>query len=56
MDHRQIQWAEVFVEREVSKVVVNIKEECVLEILWRLGVTDPVKFVYIKSYELVLPF
>lgn len=45
MDHSQVEGAEVFVEWEISEIVVNVKKESVLEVLGRLGVSDPVEFV-----------
>lgn len=36
MYHRQIEWSEVLVEREVRQVIVDVEEECVLVVLGRL--------------------
>jgi hypothetical protein len=46
VDHRQVQRAEVLVEWEVGKIVVDVEKESVLEICWRLCVANPVKFIY----------
>ena len=45
MYHSKVQWPKVFVEWEVSQIVVDVEEESVLEVLWWFGVTNPVKFV-----------
>ena len=51
--HSQVKWSEILVEREVSEVVVNVEEECVLVVLWSLGITDPIEFIYnISKYIL----
>ena len=46
MDHGQIEWTEIFVEREVRQVIVNIEEERVLVVLRWLGARDPVELIY----------
>jgi len=43
--HRQVQGPEVFVEREVCQVVVDIEEESILVILRWLGTGHPVEFI-----------
>lgn len=43
--HCEVQGTEVLVEREVSKVIINVEEESVLKVLWRFDVTDPVQLV-----------
>ena len=45
MNHRQIEWSKVLVEREVRKVVVDIEEERVLVVLRWLRVGHPVQLV-----------
>ena len=40
--HGKIKWSEIFVEWEVSQVVVDVEEECILEVLRWLLITDPV--------------
>lgn len=45
MDHGEVERAEVLVEREISKIVVNVEEESIFEVLRRLSIRDPVKFV-----------
>lgn len=45
VDHCQVEWTKVPVEGEIGEVVVDVEEEGVLEVLWRLGVRDPVKLV-----------
>ena len=42
VDHREVQGAEVLVEREVGEVVVDIEEEGVLVVLWWLQIGHPV--------------
>ena len=44
--HGQIKWSKVSIEREIGKVVINVEEEGVLEVLWRFRITDPVKLIY----------
>jgi len=34
MDHSQIQWTEIFVEWEIGKIVIDVEEEGILEVLW----------------------
>ena len=46
MDHGKVERTKVLVEGEVGQVVVNVKEESVLEVLRRLGVGNPVQLVY----------
>jgi hypothetical protein len=36
MNHGQIQGSKIFIEWEISKIVVYIEEECILEVLWWL--------------------
>ena len=45
MHHRQVQRTEIFVEREVRQIVVDIEEECILVILWWLCARDPIEFI-----------
>jgi hypothetical protein len=45
VNHRQVQWAKVFVEGEVSQVVINVKEKCIFEVLRRPDIRDPKEFV-----------
>ena len=49
MDHCDVEGSEVLVEGEVSQVVVDVKEKCILVVLWWLGACDPVEFVYTLS-------
>ena len=46
VNHCQVQGTEVFVEREIGEVVVDVEEEGILEVLRWLHVTNPVQFVY----------
>ena len=46
MNHSEIQRAEVLVEGEVSKIIINIEEECVLVVLWWFRVRKPIQFIY----------
>ena len=43
--HGEVKWAKVFVEWEVSEVIVNIKEKGILEVCGWLCIRDPIKFV-----------
>jgi hypothetical protein len=45
MHHCQVQRTEVFVEGEISQVVIDVEEKGVLKILRWLCVTNPVKFI-----------
>lgn len=51
MDHGQVQGTEVFVEREISQIVVDIEEESILEVLWWFGIGNPVEFVYKSKFS-----
>ena len=42
MHHSKVERTEVLVEREVGQIVVDVEEESVLKILWRLCVAYPV--------------
>jgi hypothetical protein len=42
----QVQWTEVLVERVISKLVVDVEEERILNVLRWLCVRNPVEFVY----------
>ena len=46
MDHGEVERTEIFIEREVGQVVVNVKEESILEVLRRLCIRNPVQLVY----------
>ena len=46
MNHRKIERPKVFVEREISEVVVDVEEKGVSVVLWRLTVSNPVQLVY----------
>jgi hypothetical protein len=46
MYHGQIKWSKVSIKRKIGKVVINVEEEGVLEVLWRFRITDPVKLIY----------
>jgi hypothetical protein len=46
MDHCQVQGTEIFVEREVRQIIVDIEEECILVILRWLCARYPIQFVY----------
>lgn len=48
VNHSKVERSEVLVEWEVSQIVVDIEEECVLEILWRSEVTNPIELICIK--------
>ena len=41
VNHRKVQGTKIFVERKVRKIIINIEEEGVLVILWRLQVGHP---------------
>ena len=45
VDHSEIQRSKVLVEGEVSQIVIDIEEECILEVLWWFDVRNPVKLV-----------
>ena len=45
VDHGQIERPKVLVEWEVGEIVIDIEEECVLEVLWWSQVTNPIEFV-----------
>lgn len=45
VNHSEIQWAEVFVEWEVCEIVVDVEEECILEVLWWLVIRNPIQFI-----------
>ena len=42
MNHGKVERAEVLVEGEVAQIIIDVEEECVLEILWRLEIRHPV--------------
>lgn len=42
MNHGQIEWTEILVEGEVREIVVDVKEESILVVLWRFHVGHPV--------------
>lgn len=42
MNHCQIEWTKVLVEWKISKIIINVEKECVFEVLWRLGVWNPI--------------
>ena len=44
--HCQVQWPEILVERHIGQIVIDVEEESVFVVLWRLEVRDPVQFVY----------
>ena len=46
MYHGQVQWPEILVERHIGQIVIDVEEESVFVVLWRLEVRDPVQFVY----------
>jgi len=46
MDHCQVQGTEIFVEREVRQIIVDIEEECILVILRWLCARYPIQFVF----------
>lgn len=46
VDHCEIERAEVLVEWEVGEIIVNIEEECILEVLWWLVIRNPIQFIY----------
>jgi len=41
MDHSKVERSKVFVEWEVSQIIVDVEEKGILEILWRLCITNP---------------
>jgi hypothetical protein len=43
--HGKIKGSKIFVEWEVSEILINIEEESVLVILRRLGIRNPVQFI-----------
>lgn len=45
MNHREIEWTEVFIEWEVCQVIINIEEERVLVVLRWLCTRNPIQFV-----------
>ena len=45
VNHSKVQWAEVLVEWEVSEIVVDVKEECILVVLWCLVIRNPIEFI-----------
>ena len=45
MDHREVERSEIFVEREVCQVVVDIEEERILVILRWLCSRNPIEFI-----------
>jgi hypothetical protein len=45
MDHREVERSEIFVEREVCQVVVDIEEERILVILRWLCARNPIEFI-----------
>ena len=42
VNHGKVERAEVLVEGEVAQIIIDVEEECVLEILWRLEIRHPV--------------
>ena len=42
---RKIKGTEILIERHVGQIIINIEEECIFDILRRLGIGDPIKFV-----------
>jgi hypothetical protein len=49
MDHCQVQRPKILVKWIVCKVVIDVEEEGVLEVLGRLSITDPIQFIYDKE-------
>ena len=49
MYHRQVEWAKVLVEGKVRQIIINVEKECILIVLGRLTVSDPIQFVYKKE-------
>lgn len=45
VNHSEVQWAEVLVEWEVREIVINVKEERILEVLWWLVIRNPIQFI-----------
>lgn len=52
MDHGEVERTEIFIEREVGQVVVNVKEESILEVLRRLGVRNPEQLIYSRVKDI----
>jgi hypothetical protein len=46
MDHCQVEGAEVFVERKISEILIDVEEKCIFIILGRFRIRDPVQLVY----------
>jgi len=46
MHHRKVQRPEIFVEWEVSKIVINIEKECILVILRWFRTRNPIQFIF----------
>jgi len=46
MNHGQIQRSKIFVEWEISQVIVDVEEESILIILWWLSIGNPIQFFY----------
>lgn len=58
MNHGQIQRSKIFVEWEISQVIVDVEEESILIILWWLSIGNPIQFFWDDFYWLaedVLP-
>jgi len=47
MNHCKVEWSKIFVEWEVSKIVIDIEEEGIFEILWWFNIGYPIEFIYI---------
>ena len=47
VDHRQVEWTEVFIEWVVCQVTVDVEKECIFIILRWLSICNPVQLVYI---------
>ena len=46
VDHSEIKRTEVFVEWEISQIVVNVEKECILKVLWWLFIRNPIQLIY----------
>ena len=46
VDHGEVERPEIFIEREVRQIVVDVEEEGVLVVLRRVRTGHPVQFVY----------
>lgn len=48
----QVKRSKVLIKRVISQLIVDVKEKGILNVLWRLSVRNPIKFVCTVKKEL----